>query len=582
MLFDARDIPARTQLDCDVVIVGGGAAGITLACELLDSPLDVLLLEGGGWRQESPTQDLYKGEVVNPAQHGPLDKYRQRVIGGTSTLWGGRCAPFDELDFERRPHVAHSGWPIGRRDLDPCYERAHAYCHAGEHNYSAAASLPHGRTPMIPGLVSQEITQDHLWRFSLPTNFARLYMPDLKASQRVRVCLHANCTGVALNPEGNHVRTLRVSSLRGNPFTVRARHVVLATGGLETTRLLLASRDVCRDGIGNDHDLLGRFYSSHITGELGEAVFTPKGGPIIWDYERSHEGVYCRRTLAIRPEVQQREGLLNFRCSLSHPPMADPSHRNGVLSAAYLVKRFLIHRIPPEYSKDMAGHMTPYRDVLPHLLNLVRGAPALLPFGAKWIGARMLSRRKLPSVSLLNRGNVYSLHFDAEQSPNPESRVTLAKERDALGVHRLRVDWRHSSDDIESVKRCFQIIQRDMIASGVAVFRLEEPNFAARIAAQLGVGSHHIGTTRMAEDPTQGVVDSECRVHGVDNLFIASSSVFPTASFANPTLTIIAFAVRVADRIKRLNGLAVRSAMPAPLVEADAEQARQAGGKRAA
>lgn len=571
MLFDARELPAQTQLDCDVAIVGGGAAGITLACELADTPLDVILLEGGGWRHESASQDLYKGEVVNPEQHAPLDKYRHRGIGGTSTLWGGRCAPFEDIDFERRPHVPHSGWPIERRDLDACYERAHAYCHVGRDDYLAASALPGGRSPMIPGLDAREVTQDGLWRFSLPTNFARLFLPDLKRARNVRVALHANCTGIALTPEGRRARELRVASLRGNAFFVRARQVVLAGGGLETTRLLLASRDVCPDGIGNGRDLVGRFYSSHITGDLGEAIFTPRGGPVVWDYERSHEGVYCRRTLAIRPEVQRREGLQNFRCSLSHPPIADPAHGNGILSAAYLVKTFLINRIPPEYSKDMAGYMTPYRNVGQHVKNLLLGAPALLPFSARWIRERILPQRKLPSVSLRSPNDVYSLHFDAEQSPNPDSRVTLTEERDALGVPRLRVDWRHSQRDIDSVMGSFAILKREFSRSGVAVFRVDEQDFAARIVAQLGVGSHHIGTTRMSHDPAHGVVDTECRVHGIDNLFVASSSVFPTTSFANPTLTIVAVAVRVADRVKQACGIAAPAVAPA--AEADRKAA---------
>lgn len=563
MLFDARNIPAQTRLDCDIVIVGGGAAGITLAREFLGSRLDVILLEGGGRRPEGATQDLYKGEVVNPAQHGPLDKYRQRVIGGTSTLWGGCCAPFDDTDFSLRPHVPHSGWPITRDELDPYYARAHTYLHAGHYSYDAADSLPGAAAPMIPGLTSGDITQHRLWRFSLPADFARLYMDELKHSRNVRVGLHANCTGITLAPSGAHVTELQVASLRGNGFAVRARHVVLAMGGLETTRLLLASRDVCPNGIGNDHDLVGRFYGSHITGQLGEAVFTPKGGPIVWDYERSHEGVYCRRIIGIEAAVQRREQLLNFCCNLTHPPIADPAHGNAILSAAYLVKRFMIDRIPPEYSKDMAGHMTPYRQVAPHLMNLVRGAPALFPFAAKWMGSRVLARRKLPSVALPNRGNVYSLHFDAEQSPNPDSRVTLTTERDALGMNRLRVDWRHTTADVDSVARSFQVVKRALEAAGVATFRVDEANFKERITQQLGVGSHHIGTTRMADHPSRGVVDAQCRVHGVDNLFIASSSTFATSSFANPTLTIVALAIRVADRLKVLSRAAGVDIAPA-------------------
>lgn len=556
MLFDARDIPARTRLDCDVAVVGGGTAGIAIASEFLGSSLEVLLLESGGFREEQATQDLYSGEVANPAHHGPLDKYRQRVIGGTSTLWGGCCAPFDPLDFEARPHVPFSGWPIGRGDLDPYYARAHRYCHTGQYSYTAAESLPTADAPMIPGLDSKVLSQDQLWRFSLPTNFAQRFLRDLRSAPNIRVGLHANCTAIALAEYGTHVRELQVASLAGNRFSVRARYVILAMGGLETARLLLASRDVQRDGVGNAHDLVGRFYCSHITGQLGEAVFTPRGGPVIWDYERSHDGVYCRRILRIDAATQRREGLQNFCCNLTHAPIADPSHGNGVLSAAYLVKRFMIDRIPPEYSKDLAGHMTPYRRVWPHLLNVVRGAPAMLPFSARWLTRRVLARRKLPSVSLANRANVYSLHFDAEQAPNPDSRVTLVRDRDALGMPRLRVDWRHTSRDVDSVADCFRIVRRELAAAGVATFRVDEANFTERIREQLGVGSHHIGTTRMAAQASRGVVDAHCRVHGIDNLFIASSSVFATASFANPTLTIVALAIRVADRVKTLAGAA--------------------------
>lgn len=577
MLIDARDIPARTRLDCDVAIVGGGAAGIAAASEFAGSGVDVMLLESGGLRAEKATQDLYAGEVANPAEHAPLDKYRQRVIGGTSTLWGGCCAPFDAVDFEARPHVPFSGWPIRRSDLDPYYARAHRYCHTGEYSYEAAASLPHAGAPMIPGLDSAVLTQDQLWRFSLPTDFGKRFLGKLKNAADIRVCLHANCTAIGLTAAGTHVRDLQVASLRGNRFTVRARYVVLAMGGLETARLLLASRDVQRNGVGNDRDLVGRFYCSHITGQLGEAVFTPKGGPVVWDYERSHDGVYCRRILRIDAATQRREGLQNFCCNLTHAPIADPSHGNGVLSAAYLAKRLMVDRIPPEYDKDMAGHMTPYRQVVPHLRNLVRGAPALLPFAARWLGRRVLARRKLPSVSLANRHNVYSLHFDAEQAPNPDSRVTLIRATDALGMQRLRVDWRPAGGDVDSVARCFGIVRREFAAAGVATFRVDEASFAGRIRAQLGVGSHHLGTTRMAGQPSRGVVDADCRVHGVDNLFIASSAVFATTSFANPTLTIVAMAIRVADRVKRLSGVRNHGA-----AAADADVDVDAAGRKVA
>jgi len=549
MLIDAKNIPAGTQLDCDVVIVGTGAAGMSVAGELLKSALSVIILEAGGAGFESDTQDLYKGEVLDRESHGPLDKYRQRRFGGTTSVWGGRCSPMDAIDFEQRSYVPHSGWPVRPDELDPYYARSHEYLELGKYSYKSADSLANGSAPLLPGLNSQDVLQDTIWRFSLPKNFAKLTPQEFKDSKNLRIYFHANCTHVQMDSEGTHVVGLKASSLHRNEFTVRAKYYVLATGGLEVTRLLLASRDICSNGIGNEHDLLGRFYASHISGDMCLASFTPKGGPLIWDYDRSPDGVYCRRQFRFSEDTQRREGLHNFRCILSIPPMADPSHGNPILSSGYLVKRFLVDKIPPEYSKELAGHMTPSRRAKAHLKNVLLGAPAMAKFSFMWLNQRIIPRRKLPSISLENRNNVYNLHFDAEQAPNPESRVTLSEDKDSLGVPRLRVDWKTTAADIDSVVRSFKLLRREFAASGVATMLAEEAEVAK---FQCGVGSHHYGTTRMAADPSRGVVDSNCCVFGTDNLFIVSSATFPTASFANPTMTIVAFAIRVADRLKEL------------------------------
>ena len=549
MLIDAKKIPTGTNLDCDVVVVGTGAAGMTVAGEFLKSSMSVIVLEAGGAGFESDTQDLYKGEVLDRESHGPLDKYRQRRFGGTTSVWGGRCSPMDAIDFEQRAYVPHSGWPVRPDELDAFYARSHEYLELGKFSYKSADSLANGSAPLLPGLKSQDVLQDTIWRFSLPKDFAKLTPQAFKESKNLRIYFHANCTHVQMNPEGTHVIGLKASSLLRNEFTVRAKYYVLATGGLEVTRLMLASRDVCLNGIGNDHDLLGRFYASHISGDMCLASFTPKGGPLIWDYDRTPDGVYCRRQFRFSEDTQRREGLHNFRCILSIPPMADPSHGNPILSSGYLVKRFLVDKIPPEYSKELAGYMTPSRRARAHLKNVVLGAPEMAKFSFMWLNQRIIPRRKLPSISLENKNNVYNLHFDAEQAPNPESRVMLGEDRDSLGVPRLRVDWKTTSADIESVVRSFKLLKREFAASGVATMLAEESEVAK---FQCGVGSHHYGTTRMAEDSSRGVVDSNCCVFGTDNLFITSSSTFPTASFANPTMTIVAFGIRVADHVKKL------------------------------
>jgi len=550
MLIDARKLIPGTVLDCDICVVGTGAAGMTTAHEFVNRGLKVLVLEAGGTRLESKTQDLYKGEVADRS-HGALDRYRQRRLGGTTVVWGGRCAPFDDVDFERREHVPYSGWPIRKSDLDPYYERAHAYCHLGDYNYSAAESLPNAPAEFIPGFRSDQVDADRLWRFSLPTDFAKAYLDALKQSRNVTVCTHANALKLMTPEQGGAVEHLLVGTIGQRTFRVRAKSYVLAMGGLETTRLLLVSNDVHPRGIGNDGDLVGRFYISHMTGDLGEVTFTPKGGPVVWNYEQTPEGIYCKRALGILEQTQRTQGLMNFRAILSHSSASDPAHGNGVISSMYLIKRFLMHRIPPEYSRALAGSGA-LEHVAAHSGNVLRDFPRLLSFSAMWTRKRLLSTRKFPSLAFESRSNTYTIHYDGEQAPNRQSRVTLSDQKDAFAIPRLRVDWRCQDADVESVLRSCELIGQSLAESGTGRLQFN-PRVRAAAVRDNGVGSHHIGTTRMASDPQCGVVDDNCRVFGMANLYIASSSVFPTSGCANPTLTIVALAARLADHLQEVH-----------------------------
>ncbi len=561
MIYDARDLPRGTELKCDIVVVGTGAGGMTVARELLDSPLDVIVLEGGGCRNEKATQDLYRGEVVRPGPT-PLHRHRLRRFGGTTAVWGGRCAPFETVDFERRDFMPYSGWPISRDDLDSFYGRAHEHCECGAYTYDARHALPEGRKQLIPGFESADVDQEGISRFSLPTDFGKRSKAVVKASQRMRVYLHANCIGLLTSPDGRSIVGARACSLGRNEFVVRAKYCVLAAGCLETARLLLVSRGVWADGIGNQNGLVGRFYTGHLTGDLCTATFTPKGGDVIWNYERSHEGVYCRRALTVRQETLRREKLLSFRCTLLHSPIPDPTHRNAVLSAAYLLKRFFVDKIPPEFSKALAE--ANYQDVRAHLGNVIRDFPNLARFSVGWTRWRILARRKMPSIAFRNPTQTYSLHYDAEQSPDPENRITLMEDRDALGLPRLRVDWRSHETDIDSVVKCFEILKRDFERCGVGRMNADSETVRERVRAQAGVGAHQFGATRMAGDPSRGVVDANCRVHGTENLYIATSSIFPTVGYANPVLTITALAIRLADHLKQLTNKVGPTVRPAP------------------
>ena len=547
MFLDAHDFPEGEQLSAGVCIVGAGAAGISLALELAGAGLDVVLLESGGWGEEPETQALYQGSVPDERLHSPPDRYRQRRLGGSTTIWGGRCVPFDELDFEVRDYVPSSGWPLSRRELLPYYPAANALCEAGPFAYTETEAFSWPLRPMIPGFAGKRFHTGTLERFSCPTNFAERYGGRLQNARNIRVVLHANVTRVKLDAAGASVTALEVRTLRGSRFAVVAREFVLATGGLEVPRLLLASRDVHPNGVGNAHDLVGRYYMCHLAGTIGELRVAGPPGSVWHGYDVTEDGVYCRRRLALRPEVQRAEQIGNFVARLHHPRIPNPEHGNAVLSLLYLARAV----IPYEYRQRLeTGAPVTTGDVLRHLVNVVRGPGVALAFAWHMVRDRMLADRKFPSIIAAPRTNLFSIDFHAEQEPNPESRVFLGPDTDALGTPRLVVDWRYTAGDLRTVTRALAVLAEDLAVNGVARLTYDPASIELEMTRYGAYGGHHIGTTRMGRDPRTSVVDEHCQVHGVNNLHIASAAVFPTSSQANPTLTVVALALRLADRLK--------------------------------
>ncbi|HMA06506.1 MAG TPA: FAD-dependent oxidoreductase, partial [Ramlibacter sp.] len=291
MIRDADSVPNGACLRPDVCVVGGGAAGIALALSLTGRGLQVLLLEGGHAAHHAPTQSLYDGEVADERLHSPPDRYRQRRMGGSTTTWGGRCMPFDAIDFETRTQVPDSGWPISLQDLLPFYPQANALAEAGRFSYDASEALGETAPPMIRGFDSPLVRTNGLERFSCPTDFGRRYARRLKVAPDIDVLLGANCTAIRLQPDGRAVRELEVATLAGRRFSVAARACVLAIGGLETARLLLASRDIAPAGVGNDHDVVGRYYMCHIAGNVGTLVVNGAPQNVRHGYEVTPEGI---------------------------------------------------------------------------------------------------------------------------------------------------------------------------------------------------------------------------------------------------------------------------------------------------
>ncbi|MCC7252683.1 GMC family oxidoreductase, partial [Hyphomicrobium sp.] len=518
MLLDARSISDGETLTADLCIVGAGAAGITLAMELLATGLDVIVLEAGGKSKAGPSQSLYQGALNDPVRHLPLDQARYRQLGGTTSLWGGRCIPFDSLDFDRREWVAYSGWPISQKEMDGYYRRAHTYCECGEYDYRVSTALPGAPSSMLPGFEDGDVNTSCIERWSPPTQFGTVYRPILTRAPNLRVLLHALAVELHASPDGTRIDSVDGATFSGRRFTVRARTIVLAGGGLETTRLLLASRRVHPEGIGNHSDWLGRGYMSHIHGVIASATLTA-GQDVMFGYEADPQGVFCRRRIGFSEQAQRRHRLLNLYMLLDRPLVGDPDHGNAVLSAAFLLKRLLGGRQQEQLGKGK------YALYWRHIKNILAGSPQALSVLPKFGRKRLLQRRRIPSLLMRSRSNTYYLYFQSEQVPHRDNRVTLDDACDELGMPRLRLHFQVTEQDRKSVQRAHELIDQELRRQNCGYLTYLGDDVSQLMDDVKAVLGHHIGTTRMSADPSQGVVDEQCRVHGVANLFVASSSV---------------------------------------------------------
>ena len=514
---DLRKFENGRVIETDLCVIGAGAAGISIARALSNTSLNLCLVESGGLTPHAATQALYQGPVVNPASF-PLDEVRKRQFGGSTALWGAQCRPLDEIDFETRDWVPHSGWPFGLDALAPYFPEAQDLCGLGPYDYDVHTWRSFGVDPI---LFDPAKLENRLWQIgSSPVRFGDRYRADLKHANNVRVLLHANAVELGVNAASTHIETLRLKTLDGREAQIRARAFVLACGGIENPRLLLASNKVASRGIGNQNDLVGRFFMDHPHAPL--AVAKPRGGLDMFSvYHKGvpHREIQLRLKVGLPPAVQRRERLLNTCLILSVGVAGDRGP--GFLAAKRLV-RAMVFRARPE---------SPWED-----LKTVIGDLGGLAGGV----ARRLSDPK-----------VLWLTLTGEQAPNPDSRVVLDRERDALGVPRALLDWRLTDLEKRTARYLCASVGKELDRLGIAEMEMQDWLAADDNDWPVLEGQyHHIGTTRMHENPKMGVVDGDGKVHGLDNLYVAGSSTFPTGGYANPTVTIVALALRLADHLR--------------------------------
>ena len=543
MMLSADMLSQVTLAEFDVAIVGAGAVGVAIATRLSGRRLGrILLIEAGGPRFCQQDQDEYfRAQDVTDSRHPPTELYRRRMLGGTTSVWGGRCAPFDLYDFE--PLLSRPGWPISYQKIAAYIPAALRFLQAGEDDFAAVPlSGPVGN------IADPDLELNRVEKFSEPTNVWRRWGQQLVKSDDVVVLHGATCTNIVTTPNGNEVVGVELRTPANGTRQISARNVVLACGGLETPRLLLASRDYRSCGIGNEHDVVGRYFMTHISGISGLIRFATTAIDREFDYKVAADGTYVRRLILLSPEAMRRAAVANIVFRPDIHPIADPSHGDSILSAMFLAKQFII----PEYAR----RLVPYRDARMsswegHVLNVANGLPRLALFGCDWVRRRTLPSRKLPSVFLRRPDTTYPLSFVAEQLPISESRVLLGAQTDPYGIPRLIVQWSTCEADKDTVLRGYQVLASAARRSGLADISLS-PQSRDAVEQVIGpAGGHHIGTVRMGSDSNSSVVDGNCEVWTTKRLFVAGCSVLPSSGYMSPTLTAVALGLRTADHILR-------------------------------
>lgn len=546
MILDYLDGETPSDHHADLCIVGAGPAGIAIARAFAGSHLRVCLIEGGGLSGEERSQSLYDGTSSGPA---PFDAgtSRMRVFGGSCTLWGGGCIPLADSDMEPREWVLDSGWPLRYDDLAPWYERAREFCRIdATHGFGPGAF--DGPTPRAPLDLDPEAMANYVFARS-PITFGKAYREEMRNAPNITVLLHANALALESNESATVVTGLRFGTPEGRQGRVHARHYVLAAGGIENARILLLSDEVAPKGLGNDHGMVGRYFMDHPSGTLGTVQSTTPDR-LTRPYERTKGKVRAplASEIGVAVAAQRRHRVLNGRV---HPFAVEGDVPRGIRA----LRNVRAALRPPTRDE---GALLEAR-LCAAMQNGPAGAVALpqgLAISAIRLGLHIGDVIRAVAQKIGDRPTVRSERVDLvgffEQAPNRDSRVVLDQSRDALGLRKVRVDWRLTDLDRHTWRTVTALTGQRLADACGGRFEAAAWVDDETIPPEVHGTAHHIGSTRMSASPDQGVVDPDGKVHGMANLHIAGSSVFPTGGWAFPTFTLIALSLRLAEQLRDL------------------------------
>ncbi len=529
MIIDIRTLPDATVIEADLCIIGGGAAAIAMAMQLRDKPLKVCILESGGLTFDRTSQSLADGEASG-VPYFSLSETSYRLLGGNTFRWGARVSPLKPIDFSPRPWIPLSGWPISRNDLDPYYDRVYDF--VGLHKpftYEGDVFAPFN---LDPPETDADRLQYCAFQFGKNLLLGEVYQRELEQARNLSVYLNATVQKIQ-SESAVGVTGVSIASLAGQRYVAQAKFYVLACGGIENARLLLLSGRDHGGGLCNEHDLVGRYFMEHPTVLAGRIVSNR--------WQKLHDvfspglvsGRLVETGLALSPSVQERERCLN----------------------AIARTTLLITRDSTQALREILANLK-YRR-MPHQLDWYKnnkwlaqrvGAIARDPLGIVWNMSRHV--RGKPKRF---RADAMFLEVRSEQEPNPNSRVTLSSaQRDAFGQPRAHLHWELTYRDKHTMRTIATMFHNELTRLDLGELHQDPWLTTDELVwpSDMVGGHHHMGTTRMSDDPKTGVVDANCRTHAHHNLYIAGSSVFPTAGYVNPTATLLALAMRLADHLR--------------------------------
>jgi choline dehydrogenase-like flavoprotein len=525
MIEDFNAFPDGVSITADVCIIGAGAGGIALAKELQSTHFRVVVLESGGLDNEAPVQKLNESEVVG-LPHAGIEKGRIRAFGGTTTAWGGQTMRLGAFDLQARHWVPNSGWPITLQEIEPFYERA-------ERALQLGPNIPYERLctrcGIEPPLFDPAKLRMDCSRWSPIPNFGTAYRKQLREANNIVVLLHATVTHIITNQTATTVGQVEIKTLAQKKGTVKARFFVICCGGIESARLLLVSDRIEKHGVGNKHDLVGRFFQDHVHIWYDDVV--PINRKQLQNFCESFfiRGKKYAPLLVFGERIQTEKQLLQMHGTIIFWMESDSS----VSAVKTLFRAVRGRAIPP------SGELRTL------LRNSLADPAELLGVMCRYCIQKRAGTPK--------RGRIY-LAALCEVAPNPDSRITLSEVRDQLGMRRARIDWRIGELERRTASEYVRTVASEFVRRGLGTYDLKQAALLEDEKDWVKMASdnnHHMGTTRMHENEKLGVVNSDCKVHGIDNLYIGSSAVFPSSGSASPTSTILALCIRIADKLKQ-------------------------------